>query len=141
VDGGAVIKSSRSWARQQQMMQVFDGLIYNFDRNQGNMLFDAAGRLWFIDHTRSFLPSSTIEKLDQIIWCERNMWEKLQGLDKDVVQDRLGSYLNYRQIVSVLKRRDKLVDHLEKLISERGEGAVLFEKIGAPISKSVILGM
>ena len=37
----------------------------------GNMLIDARGKLWFIDHTRSFHKSSAIEAPERIIWCER----------------------------------------------------------------------
>jgi hypothetical protein len=35
-------------------MRVFDQLIYNTDRNTGNVLYDTGWRLWGIDHTRAF---------------------------------------------------------------------------------------
>ncbi len=137
MDEDSTETTTRSWIRQRQTMRVFDGLIYNFDRNQGNMLFDSAGKLWFIDHTRSFLPSAEIEELDKIVWCERNLWEKLQDLDKGIVYEHLNSYLDYQQTTSLLKRKDKLVDHLEGLINTRGENAVLFEEMVVSNTKIV----
>ena len=37
-------------------MYVFDELIQNRDRNQGNMLWTSDWKLWLIDHTRAFRP-------------------------------------------------------------------------------------
>ena len=92
------------------------------------MLFDSTGKIWFIDHTRSFLPSAEIDELDKIVWCDRKMWERLQALDEDLLYKHLRSYLDHRQIITALKRRDKLVDHLEGLIDQRGKNSVLFEQ-------------
>ena len=39
-------------------MRVFDELIANTDRNQGNMLIDKQWKLWLIDHTRGFRTTS-----------------------------------------------------------------------------------
>jgi hypothetical protein len=116
------------WARQRQTMRIFDALIYNFDRNTGNMLIDATGKLWFIDHTRSFLPSGRIENMDKINWCDRGVWEKLKALDKDTLSAKLQPYLDYLRLLSVLQRRDKLVDYIESLIEQKGEEAVLFDR-------------
>jgi hypothetical protein len=33
-------------------MRAFDQLIYNTDRNLGNLLIDGDWRIWMIDHTR-----------------------------------------------------------------------------------------
>jgi len=36
------------------VVRLFDQLIYNTDRNLGNLLIDKSWRLWMIDHTRAF---------------------------------------------------------------------------------------
>jgi hypothetical protein len=113
------------WSCQTQMMRVFDALIYNFDRNLGNMLIDTHDKLWFIDHTRSFLVSDKIEGLEAIVWCDRKMWEGLMALDKEMLIELLDSYLDLRRILNILERRDKIVAHIQKLIEMRGENAVL----------------
>ena len=42
------------WNEQMQMVRVFDQLIYNVDRNMGNLLIGKTWRVWAIDHTRAF---------------------------------------------------------------------------------------
>jgi hypothetical protein len=118
------------YREQRQMMQVFDALIHNFDRNTGNILFDARGKLWFIDHTRSFLVTGRVEGIDKIYSCERTMWEKLRALDGDLLKAHLRPYLDYLQMATLLDRRDKIVIHLQELIEQVGEQAVLFEAGG-----------
>lgn len=115
------------WARQRQTMRVFDALIYNFDRNTGNMLIDEQGKLWFIDHTRSFLNSRKIEEIESITWVERGVLEKLKALDKDSLSKVMYPHIGYARLVSMLKRRDKLVAYIEGLIAQKGEDAVLFD--------------
>ena len=115
------------WMRQKQTMHLFDALIDNFDRNQGNMLIDPGWKLWFIDHTRSFRKSDRVEKPERIIWCERGLFERLQALDKKTLHRRLRGMVSGVQINQMLKRRDLLVRHLRSRIEETGEGAVLYD--------------
>jgi len=115
------------WLRQKQTMKLFDALIYNFDRNQGNMLITPDWKLWFIDHTRSFRKSSVIERIEKIIWCERGIWERLQALDKKQLSRRLKPLISSLQINLLLKRRDKLVAHLQERIDRLGEGGVIYD--------------
>ncbi len=42
------------WQRQLQVRMVWDTLIGNSDRNQGNTLYAPDWKMWLIDHTRSF---------------------------------------------------------------------------------------
>ena len=44
------------WMMQWQVIHFFDNLIYNEDRNQGNVLIASIWKLWMIDHTRAFRP-------------------------------------------------------------------------------------
>lgn len=115
------------WLLQKQTMRLFDALIYNFDRNLGNLLIDARQKLWLIDHTRSFRRSSEIERLDRIVWCERGVWERLRGLDRAEVARKLRPFLTPRQVGALFERRDKLVAHLEARIAELGPEAVLVD--------------
>ncbi len=118
------------WARQRQLMRLFDALIFNIDRHLGNMLIDAQWKLWFIDHTRSFLPvkdTRTPTSGGPIIWCERGVWERLQALDRDQLRSHLKGLVTGPQIKALLVRRDKLVAHIRELIETKGEGAVLYD--------------
>ena len=37
-----------------QLVRLFDQLIYNIDRNIGNLMITNDWRIWAIDHTRAF---------------------------------------------------------------------------------------
>ena len=114
-----------SWHLQRNRMKVFDNLIYNYDRNHGNMLLDARGKLWFIDHTRSFKKTAKLETKDDIVVVDRELWRRLQDLDPNEVKRTLDPHLNYLEMQGLLKRHQLLLRHVEGLIDERGENQVL----------------
>ena len=115
------------WNMQRQVMAVFDNLIYNDDRNQGNILYSPPdGKLILIDHTRAFRASPELRAPQHVRYCERRLFERLKALRPEAVRERLRPYLSTTLIESLLKRRDKLVAHIEELIAEHGEKQVLF---------------
>jgi hypothetical protein len=114
------------WNRQKQNMHVWDNLIYNIDRNQGNILIDANWKLWMIDHTRSFRRTDSLQDPPGFELCGRRLFEALRNLKEKDVRQRLRPYLRGFEIEALLKRRVKLIAHIEQLIRERGEAAVLF---------------
>lgn len=124
---GAGAPSPMRWVRQKQLMWLFDALIYNFDRNQGNMLIDEDWKLWFIDHTRSFALSTHIEKMERILWCEREVWERFRALDKATVDEHLGELVEAKRREALMMRHKMLLEYLEQLIAERGEDVVLYD--------------
>jgi len=115
------------WAMQDQVMRLWDELIYNDDRNKGNILIDQDWNVWLIDHTRSFRVYADIPKAEEIKYCERGFWERLKRLDEKVVKAELDDYLRSTKIDGLMKRRDLLVKHIQGLIDQKGEGAVLFQ--------------
>ncbi len=114
------------WIMQWQMIHIFDNLIYNEDRSQDNVLIDPNWRLWMIDHTRAFRRWKALIYPEKILYCERSLWEKLQTLDEAVVKERLKDFLSPREINGLLERRRLLVEHVQNLIDEHGEGGVLY---------------
>ncbi len=114
------------WNRQRVVRQIFDALIYNIDRNQGNVLIDPDWNVWLIDHTRSFLAQPDLKARNRIKRCDRDLWLHLQSLDRQAVAAELEPFLTRRELLSLLIRWQKLVDHIEGLIAEHGEGAVIF---------------
>jgi hypothetical protein len=103
------------WSEQLQMMRLFDQLIYNTDRNMGNMLIGEDWRLWAIDHTRAFRKHTTLRSPTQVVRCDRSVFERLKALDSAVLSRELGKYLDGSQIRSILARRDAIMEKLESL--------------------------
>lgn len=113
---------------QRRMMMIFDALIFNWDRNQGNILYGPDWYLWFIDHTRSFRPESFLpDKGRDILFCERNLWEKLKTITDAQLKEVISPYVSKRQARALLKRRELIVELINGLIEERGEKIVLFD--------------
>lgn len=117
------------WLSQKQNMAVFDNLIYNFDRNPGNMLLDPRGKLWFVDHTRAFKRLPVLNHRDDVQVVERQLWENLQALDPAVVGERLEPYIDAPEIDALMARRNKLVKLIARRIQKHGERAILFELV------------
>ncbi len=112
--------------RQVYVMHVFDALIENTDRTLENVLIGPDWKVWMIDHTRAFRRSPEPKNLEALEHCERGLWEKLRTLDEAVVRERLKKILRRDELEALLQRRQKLVEHFQKLIDERGEENVLY---------------
>jgi hypothetical protein len=108
-------------------MYLFDNLIYNDDRNTGNILIDKDWVLWLIDHTRAFRPVSEFRNVSAIVLCERAVWENLKNLKDSVIEERLDAYLDTYEMKTLLERKQKMIAHVEELIVKRGVDSVLFD--------------
>jgi len=117
-----------SWIRQVLSMYLFDNLIGNLDRNLGDVVIDSAWKLWTIDHSSSFAVRFEPRNMEDIVVCERGVWERLQALDENQIDERLGDALTGRQISAMLDRRDILVAHIQALIDQRTEDAVIYDR-------------
>jgi hypothetical protein len=99
--------------RQYVIMQVFDNLIYNTDRNRQNILFDKDWRLWMIDHTRAFRTRTDLVDPKALGRCDRLLLDNMKGLTFEKMKAELAPYLRDSEIKSILIRRDKIVAHFE----------------------------
>jgi len=100
------------YERQRQMVDVFDYLIHNEDRNQSNIAFSLSDwQIWLIDHTRSFRISIRRPKLlsDADLSLTPEFRIVLEALTMEDV-DKLSAWLTNKQMRAILKRRDKLLE-------------------------------
>ena len=111
---------------QVQVMRVFDALIQNVDRNQGNMLWTSDWKLWLIDHTRAFRLGTKLEKPDNLTRCDGALLDRLRGLTKATLGAGIGKAITEGEITALLARRDAIVKHYDGRIATRGEANVLF---------------
>ncbi len=123
--------SPASWHRQRQLMVFFDQLIDNFDRNPGNILMDTNGKVWFVDHTRSFRRYPFLASPKDMKIVDRDTFLRLKSLDPKEIESRLDPLLESVEIDALLKRRSLLIELVEKMVAERGEAAILLD-LGPP---------
>ena len=103
-----------SWRQQIFKVRVFDNLIYNIDRNLGNLLITPEWRLIMIDHTRCFKSLGELRAPKDLTFFSRSLMESLQGLNKKDCEERCGKYLTDPEIRSLLERRDKILALFQK---------------------------
>jgi len=118
--------------KQIHIMRVWDELIQNKDRNATNILWTKDWTLWLIDHTRAFRSGATLLKPNELVRIERTLFEKMKQLTEPTLSNAMKGVLTQSEIRPLLKRRDAIVAHFEKLIAERGETAVFFTLLPAP---------
>jgi hypothetical protein len=106
---------TRVWNQQIYMMRIFDNLIYNTDRNLGNQMISTDWRLWPIDHTRAFRKQTSLKTPTHVSRCDREVFQRLKTLDRDLLKRELGAFLDDGQIKSILARRDLIVTKLESI--------------------------
>jgi hypothetical protein len=107
--------SPSRWSEQIHVMRVFDELIANTDRNQGNLLIDKNWKLWFIDHTRAFRTHKTLQAPKAIVRCEQSLLEAMKTLTLEKMREPLQPYLTKTQLEAILARRDLIVSRVESL--------------------------
>ena len=115
-----------AWVQQTWGMTVFDNLIFNADRNAGNMLADEQYTLWLIDHTRAFQPVADLLSPDKLERVRRRVWTRLLEISEEELADATREYLDAGQVTALKERRTLLVEHIQALIDEKGEGTVLY---------------
>ena len=99
--------------RQQELIKVFDALIYNQDRTQQNMTYN--NRYWraiLIDHSRSFETNSRIPdavKKSPYLVVRPAVAKRLAELTEENLEVATRGYLKEIQVRKILARRDRLL--------------------------------
>ncbi len=113
-------------AMQDHIMRVFDELVSNRDRNQGNLLWTTDWKMWMIDHTRAFRLGADLRQPALLLRIERSLLENLRTLTSDAVDNAVGNSLTRLEIQELLARRDAIVKLFEAKIAERGAAPILY---------------
>lgn len=115
------------WSKQISRMKLFDQLIANIDRNQGNLMYDADWHLFLIDHSRAFTTRLAADGIAPIVTVDRALWGKMEAMTDTDVDRVLGPWLDADARKALLARRDRLRKEIAKLVHQRGEKGVFLE--------------
>jgi hypothetical protein len=122
---------SLDFETQKGIMDVFDALIHNDDRNLGNiMILEESWDLRLIDHSRAF---RTIKGLPEKFAGSHAVlspeyYEQLKTLEADELKPLLKGMVSGSQIKTMLKRRDLIVEKIEADRAKFGDSFVLKER-------------
>jgi len=106
---GIPLDTPCSIAAQFNLMNVFDLLIFNVDRNLGNVLYDARHQVWLIDHSRAFGTARGVP--DMLEDARVEITPELAAMLARVTEERLEPlrpYLNRRQVDALVSRAQAL---------------------------------
>jgi len=120
------IPNPLKWNRQVYNLQLFRQLTYDVDyKNTRNTLIDPDWKIWAIDSSRAFRLEAKLFEKHSIDHFSRRVLARLETLDFETLKKRLGRWISDERLRALLARRDLLLERAERLVMERGEGAVL----------------
>jgi len=115
------------WSMQLTRMKMFDLLVANIDRNQGNLLYDADWHIFLIDHSRAFIDKRDLKGLAPLGRVDRKLWEKMKALTSEDVDRVLDKWVGAKEKKALLFRRDLMAKEIDSLIKKRGEKFVYYD--------------
>jgi len=115
-----------AWNKQMYKIRVFDELVQDADDNLTNILIGEDWKLWRIDFTRAFRKFKQLLHPNDLVRCDRLLLEKLKALNEDQLAEKTKQYLTKEDVKTVMARRDAIVQHFQKLNTEKGESEVLY---------------
>jgi hypothetical protein len=115
-----------AWNKQMYKIRVFDELIYDTDPNLTNVLITEDWKIWRVDFTRAFRQFNSLKDDSNLVMCDRQLLQKLKGLNYDEVLQKIKPHLLKGEVKALMARRDKIVQTFDKLVAQKGEGAVLY---------------
>ena len=115
------------WSLQLTRMKMFDLLIANIDRNQGNLIYDADWHLILIDHSRAFITKKDLKGIAPLGRVDRKLWEKMQALTMEDLNAGLDKWVGDKEKAALLTRRDLMAKNIQEMIAKRGEKFVFYD--------------
>jgi hypothetical protein len=116
-----------AWNNQMYRIRVFDQLVDDTDANLTNVLIGEDWKIWRIDFSRAFRSKKDLKDPQaNLVRCDRQLLEKLKTLDGKELAEKTKHYLDKDDVKAVMARRDKIVEHFQKLVAEKGENEVLY---------------
>ena len=114
-----------AWSAQMTRMVIFEELVHDTDRNRTNTLYTSDWTLHMIDFSRAFRVWGRLQDPEDLVKIDRQLFRRLRALARSEIEQALRPILTSGEVGGVLKRRDLLVEHFEKLIALHGEARVL----------------
>jgi hypothetical protein len=114
------------WNQQMYRVRVLDQLVYDTDANLTNVQIGNDWKIYRIDFSRAFRLYKDLQSTKDLVQCDRQLLTKLKALDGNELAAKTKGFLNKQEVQAVMARRDKIVDHFQKLVAEKGENEVLY---------------
>ena len=115
-----------AWNKQMHRMRVFSELVYDTDRNLGNVLITEDWHLRMIDFTRAFRISGDLFNAKNLEKFDRGLLEKIKALTAENIEARCKPHLGKAEVKAIIQRRDKIVAIAAEKVAKNGETVALY---------------
>ncbi|MGE0122975.1 MAG: hypothetical protein AB7U25_08550 [Vicinamibacterales bacterium] len=116
-----------AWSKQISRMKLFDQLIGNIDRNQGNLIYDSDWHLFLIDHSRAFTSRKSVDGIAPLVTVDAETWRRIEALTREDVDRALGAWLSKSEQDAIFARREKMQQAVAKLVKDKGAASVFLQ--------------
>lgn len=120
-----------AWDHEIAKMKMFDQLIANIDRNQGNLLYDEDYHIILIDHSRAFTRTKDLKRMAQLGRIDRPLWDRMLALDAASLEAAIGEWYGKKEIQAILERRDEMKKGIEARLKNADPRAVFLPDLPA----------
>ena len=111
-------------------IKIFEYLVYDtalcLQTDLQDVLITEEWKVWRVDLSEAFWPTPEIIGGCEITRCSRKLYQNMKQTEDKKIRSKLKKYLNEDEISALLKRKDIIIEILQKLIKEKGEEAVMF---------------
>jgi len=114
-----------AWNDDMYRQRVFMELVFDTDRNVGNVLISPQWRVIMLDFTRAFRLWPTI-RAGELHRIDRRLLARLQALSADAITASAKEFLTPGEVSAVMVRRDLIVTHYTERVRQLGEARVLY---------------
>jgi hypothetical protein len=114
------------WSLQLTRMKMFDLIIANIDRNQGNLIYDSDWHLFLIDHSRAFIGKKDLKGMAPLGRVDRDLWNRMAALTIEDLDRGLGKWVGTNEKKAILIRRDLMAKQITEMVAKRGEKSVFY---------------
>jgi hypothetical protein len=114
------------WNEQMYRMRVFSALLRDTDRNLTNVLVTHDWKVMMIDFSRAFRLQPELLHLKDLAKIDRRLLAKLEAMTREDARRATTDFLTKSELDAMMLRRDRLVAHFKKLVSDLGEEKVLY---------------
>ena len=109
---------------QMHVVWLFDYLIYNVDRRTHNLMLGPGWAPVLIDHSMGFMGHR--KPFRPMYRFPREVIDRLRALDERTVRKALRRYLKRHQIKSLMRRRETVLDSVDRQLAGRDTSEVFF---------------
>lgn len=116
-----------TFANALEEIRIFENLVYDVCLDADDIwIHRETWAVWRVDFSEAFEPSSQLLPGCEIQRCSKKLYQGLVQTKDETLASALAPYLNKAEIQAFFERKKLILEKIQKLIQEKGEGAVLF---------------